>query len=60
MVFFKYDTDASGQMVFTVAPQMWYYVAITAPLTLLVFAIWDVWRRKRQTLDNVKFHVQHT
>ncbi|KDR80212.1 hypothetical protein GALMADRAFT_242505 [Galerina marginata CBS 339.88] len=43
MVFF--NTDGNNSL--SVGPQWWLFPAITIPLTLLVFAIWLLWKRHR-------------
>lgn len=48
MVFFSLGTNRAGQTTFDAAPQLWYYFAITIPLTILVFAVWQWWRRRRE------------
>ena len=48
MVFFNTSTDGNGRVSLTVAPQWWYFPTITIPLTIIVFAVWQWWRRKRQ------------
>ncbi|KAL8679100.1 MAG: hypothetical protein Q9186_004595 [Xanthomendoza sp. 1 TL-2023] len=48
MVFFNAGTDEHGKATMEVSPHIWYYPVITIPLTILVFGVWEVWRRKRQ------------
>lgn len=48
MVFFNTGTNLAGQTTVDVAPQLWYYFVITIPLTILVFAVWQWWRRRRE------------
>ena len=48
MVFFNTSIDGNGRASLTVAPQWWYFPAITIPLTIIVFAVWQWWRRKRE------------
>ncbi|KAL9122343.1 MAG: hypothetical protein Q9187_001096 [Circinaria calcarea] len=48
MVFFSLGTNRAGQTTLNAAPQLWYYFVITIPLTGLVFAVWQWWRRRRQ------------
>jgi hypothetical protein len=40
----------SGVMKINVAPEMWFYLAVTAPLmvvTFLVWGMWEWWSRRR-------------
>lgn len=37
--------DDTGQTKLAVTPQWWYFVAITLPLTIIIFLIWMVWQR---------------
>lgn len=48
MVFFNTSIDGNGRASLNVAPQWWYFPAITIPLTIVVFAVWQWWRRKRE------------
>ncbi|KAL8971540.1 MAG: hypothetical protein Q9197_003223 [Variospora fuerteventurae] len=48
MAFFNAGTDAGGRATLEVSPLWWYFPTIAIPLTILVFSVWDVWRRKRQ------------
>ena len=48
MVFFNTSIDGNGRVSLTVAPQWWYFPVITIPLTIIVFAVWQWWRRKRE------------
>lgn len=48
MAFFNAGTDEHGKATLEVSPLWWYFPTITIPLTILVFVIWEVWRRKRQ------------
>ena len=53
MAFFSFNptatttTDASATESFRVSELWWLYFAVTVPLTLGVFAVWDAWRRRR-------------
>ncbi|TFK41433.1 hypothetical protein BDQ12DRAFT_732985 [Crucibulum laeve] len=53
MVFFNSGFDSLGRPVLSVAPQWWYFPAITIPLTVLVFCIWVLWQRWRNSSTNV-------
>ena len=48
MVFFNTSTDENGKASLTVTPEWWYFPTITIPLTIIVFAVWQWWRRKRE------------
>ncbi|KAL8736473.1 MAG: hypothetical protein Q9166_000265 [cf. Caloplaca sp. 2 TL-2023] len=48
MAFFNAGRDEHGKATLEVSPLVWYFPAITIPLTILVFCVWEVWRRKRQ------------
>jgi len=48
MVFFNWGTNSDGESAFTVSGWIWLYFAVTIPVTLLVFAIYLFWRRKRE------------
>ncbi len=50
MVFFTTGTDENGKASLTVTPQWWYFPTITIPLTIIVFAVWQWWRRKREAV----------
>ncbi|KAI9861048.1 MAG: hypothetical protein M1813_005477 [Trichoglossum hirsutum] len=47
MAFFNYSPTATSSESFTVSRNWWLYIAVTVPLTLGVFAVWDAWRRRR-------------
>ena len=45
----------SGLMKINVAPEMWFYLAITAPLMVATFLAWwgwDLWVRRRVRMRN--------
>ena len=44
MVFFNLDPNTNK---LTSASQAWVFAAITIPLTIAVFAVWILWRRRR-------------
>ncbi|KAI4240720.1 MAG: hypothetical protein L6R40_004965 [Gallowayella cf. fulva] len=48
MAFFNAGLDEHGKAKLEVSPLVWYFPAISIPLTILVFGVWEVWRRKRQ------------
>lgn len=48
MAFFNAGTDENGKATLEVSPLVWYFPAVTVPLTILVFGVWEFWRRKRQ------------
>ncbi|KAL8848050.1 MAG: hypothetical protein Q9221_006910 [Calogaya cf. arnoldii] len=48
MAFFNAGTDENGKATLEVSPLVWYFPAITVPLTVLVLGVWEIWRRKRQ------------
>ncbi|KAF8989167.1 hypothetical protein BDQ17DRAFT_1434649 [Cyathus striatus] len=49
MVFFDAGVDAeTGKNTFFVSPKLWYFFAITIPLTILVFVVWVCWTRQRR------------
>ena len=48
MVFFNDTVDAKGRDVFSISSRWWYFLAITLPLTIIVFAVWLVWTRQRR------------
>ncbi|KAL2040003.1 hypothetical protein N7G274_007406 [Stereocaulon virgatum] len=52
MVFFNTATDDNGKPKLTVSPQWWYFPTITIPLTIIVFAVWQWWRRRREAGTN--------
>lgn len=45
MVFFYSENDSNGNITFETMPQLWYFLAITVGLTVLVFLSWMVWQR---------------
>jgi Mg2+ and Co2+ transporter CorA len=50
MGFFDYSLNKRNEMELKVAPQVWMYVVVTVPLTLVVLgacAIWLKWNSKR-------------
>ncbi|KAH0538327.1 hypothetical protein FGG08_005062 [Glutinoglossum americanum] len=49
MAFFNYTSSTVGgnRESYTVSGMLWLYFAITVPLTLGVFVVWDGWRRWR-------------
>ncbi|KAH0541631.1 hypothetical protein FGG08_003921 [Glutinoglossum americanum] len=48
MVFFNYSLDSTtGHEIFTVSRNLWLFFAVTVPLTLAIFGVWDIWRRWR-------------
>ncbi|KIJ23608.1 hypothetical protein M422DRAFT_72539 [Sphaerobolus stellatus SS14] len=48
MVFFNVDFNGPiGKEVFSVSNRLWYFAAVTVPLTLTVFAVWLAWRSLR-------------
>jgi ammonia channel protein AmtB len=48
MVFFDFTVDVNGRSAFTVSHRIWYYVVITVPLTILVFAVWVTWQWRQE------------
>ncbi|KAK3174740.1 hypothetical protein OEA41_001986 [Lepraria neglecta] len=48
MVFFNTATDINGKANLIVSPQWWYFPTITIPLTIIVFILWQWWRRQRE------------
>ena len=46
-VFFNSYVDTSGTFHVVVAPQWWLFLAVTAPLTLLVFVLWKLLKKRR-------------
>ncbi|KAF8988983.1 hypothetical protein BDQ17DRAFT_1434795 [Cyathus striatus] len=49
MVFFDAGVDVeTGKNTFFVSPKLWYFFAITVPLTILVFVVWVGWTRQRR------------
>ncbi|KAF8963510.1 hypothetical protein BDZ97DRAFT_1820257 [Flammula alnicola] len=50
MVFFNSQTTATGQTILSVTPQWWLFPSITIPLTILVFIIWLLWQRRRNSV----------
>ncbi|KAI4283541.1 MAG: hypothetical protein L6R35_005131 [Caloplaca aegaea] len=60
MAFFNAGTDARGRATLEVSPLWWYFPTIAIPLTILVFSVWDVWRRERQAkADPAKRQPRH-
>jgi uncharacterized membrane protein YhaH (DUF805 family) len=51
MVFFNAGVDINGRATFAVSPQVWYYVVVTIPLTILVFIVWALWLRHQRLVD---------
>ncbi|KAF8148419.1 hypothetical protein B0H34DRAFT_736964 [Crassisporium funariophilum] len=49
MVFFDSGSDPTGGTSLFVRPQWWLYPTITIPLTMLVFATWIFWQRRRNS-----------
>src|SRR5437667_9337426 len=47
MVFFDFSIGETGREVFRVSGRLWLFLAVTVPLTLLVFAVWIIWQRWR-------------
>jgi hypothetical protein len=55
MSFFNFSIGADGKEALRVSGKWWLFLAVTVPLTLLVFAVWISWqqwrvRRKEVTL----------
>lgn len=48
MVFFNTGVDGNGNEFFEVSSCLWYYPATAIPCTLLVLAIYQIWRRSRE------------
>ena len=49
MAFFNTGIDETGRAgLLSVSPQWWYFPIITVPLTILVFGVWQWWRRRRE------------
>lgn len=48
MAFFNTGMDENGKATLEVSPLVWYFPAVTVPLTVLVLGVWEFWRRKRQ------------
>jgi hypothetical protein len=48
MGFFNYVVDSNGNEIFQVSPQWWYFPATAIPCTLLVMAVYQIWRRNRE------------
>ncbi|PPQ98300.1 hypothetical protein CVT26_013495 [Gymnopilus dilepis] len=51
MVFFDKETRADGREVLSISAQWWIFPTVTVPLTVLVFAIWLVWKHKRTSSE---------
>lgn len=49
MVFFETSTLPDGRTSLSVGASWWLFPAITIPLTIAVFAIWHIWRTRRNT-----------
>jgi Mg2+ and Co2+ transporter CorA len=45
MGFFDYSLNGRNEMELKVAPQVWMYVVVTVPLTLLVLGVCALWLR---------------
>ncbi|KUJ06555.1 uncharacterized protein LY89DRAFT_632689 [Mollisia scopiformis] len=45
MTFFNFQQDGMGNQQFQVSEKWWYYLAVTIPLTVAVFAIWTIWQK---------------
>ncbi|KAI9777056.1 MAG: hypothetical protein M1839_009107 [Geoglossum umbratile] len=54
MSFFSYTPASNGTTMtkesFSLSNKWWLYFAVTIPLTLAVFGVWDAWRRRRLRL----------
>jgi hypothetical protein len=48
MVFFNINRDSSNNTTFSVARQWWYFLIVTVPLSVTVFAVWAIWCRQRE------------
>ena len=57
MVFFNLDPNTNK---LTSTSQTWVFAAITIPLTIAVFAVWILWRRRRSRVieDEMKTKTQ--
>lgn len=53
MVFFNSASDSNGRANVTVSPQWWYFIAITVPLTIVVFSVWVLWKRWRDNVQEI-------
>ncbi|KAF9474384.1 hypothetical protein BDN70DRAFT_899013 [Pholiota conissans] len=59
MVFFDSHPGNAGRMELSVAPQWWLFPLVTIPLTIIVFLVWVIWRRRRiSALRDVEVRVQ--
>lgn len=47
MIFFSIERDGEGHDTFVVSHRWWLFLAIAVPLTICVFVIWEVWRKRR-------------
>ncbi|KAG2018202.1 hypothetical protein CC2G_007649 [Coprinopsis cinerea AmutBmut pab1-1] len=50
MVFFNTTTDSNGTLKLSVTPHIWMFPAVTVPLTLLVFLLWNRLRKRHSQL----------
>ena len=44
MSFFDFSIGADGKEAFKVSGRWWLLLAVTVPLTILVFAVWMSWQ----------------
>ena len=50
MAFFNFSTGPDGREALKVSDRWWLFVAVTVPLTLLVWIFWQRWRAKRKEI----------
>jgi ABC-type uncharacterized transport system involved in gliding motility auxiliary subunit len=48
MDFFYSVVDNDGKEYFKVSSRLWIFFAVAVPLTVLVFVVYQYWRRKRE------------
>jgi hypothetical protein len=48
MAFFHYGIDNNGNEFFEVSSYWWLFPTVAIPCTLLVMAVYQIWRRKRE------------
>jgi hypothetical protein len=48
MDFFYSVVDNDGKEYFKVSSRLWIFFAVAMPLTILVFGVYQYWRRKRE------------
>jgi len=58
MSFFSNEEDEKGHHRVVLGSQWWLFVAVTVPLTVIVFGTWILWQRYRNRTESRRLEVE--